>query len=351
MQSVTRSQSQRGTPRRQAVRTGRSAALVRWLAPGLLLVASLPARAVEWLPAGGDHRPVITGGVEALLLWRDGLPDRPLYFDSTDPAVVPLDAGGINPGMAAGPRYRIDWSPAGAGAIEFNYFNVQSFSGSRSVASPSAGLEQANIIGFLYPDVTSASAASSSGIKSFEVNRRRRLGGWEGDFLYGFRWVEWNDGLRITDTTVTGATTGSDLFTVNTTDSLYGGQAGLDLVLLGSRGDRAWVEGLGKAGIFYNRAVQHAFVDSVSTDQIVRSTAAAADLTSFFGELGFTGCVRLSENWVARTGFTMFWLGNVTAAADQLSANNLFADEIVSGIDTGASVFLYGINVGLEAAW
>jgi hypothetical protein len=61
--------------------------------------------------------------------------------------------------------------------------------------------------------------------------------------------------------------------------------------------------------------------------------------------------MRLSEHWVARTGFTMFWLGNVAAAADQLSVNNLYSREIVSRIDTGSSVFLYGVNVGLEAAW
>ena len=54
---------------------------------------------------------------------------------------------------------------------------------------------------------------------------------------------------------------------------------------------------------------------------------------------------------VARTGFTMFWLGNVAAAADQFSANNLFSQDIVSRIDTGANVFLYGLNLGLEASW
>ncbi len=58
-----------------------------------------------------------------------------------------------------------------------------------------------------------------------------------------------------------------------------------------------------------------------------------------------------SDHWVARTGFTMFWLGNGTAATDQLSVNNLFSDDIVTGIDNGANVFLYGLNLGLEAGW
>lgn len=301
-------------------------------------------------PLDLSTRPQATATVEALLLWRDGLPDRPLYFDNANPSIVPLDAGMITTGMAAGPRYRIDLSPTGEGAWEFNYFNVQSFTGSQSVTSPQGDLEQDNIFGFLYPDVDFAEAVSASAIQSFELNRRMPLHRFDGDFLVGFRWVEWNDRLTIRDTTVTGTPTGSDLFIANTFDSLYGAQMGLDMVLIGSR-DSAWIEGLGKAGIYYNNASQNSFVDSVSTDQIVRGTSAAADLTSFFGELGFTGCVRLSEHWTARAGFTMFWLTNGTAAADQLSVNNLFSNEIESGIANGDTVFLYGVNLGLQAAW
>jgi hypothetical protein len=325
---------------------------VRLLLAGMLVcsMAQRPARAADWLPAGDMARPTISGGVEALLLWRSGVPERPLYFESADPATVPLDAGGIGTGMGAGPRYAIQWSRDGERAFEVNYFNVGSFTGSRGVLSPGGDLEQANILGFRFPDVTAASAVSSAAIQSLELNRRLPLGRFDGDFLYGFRWVEWNDGLTIRDTTITGLQTGSDLFITDTISSLYGAQVGLDLVLWGSR-DRAWIEGLGKAGLYGTTAVQNSFVDSVSTDQITRSNAAAAAATSFVGEVGVTGCVRLSDHWVARTGFTMFWLGNVAAAADQLSVNNLYSREIVSAVDTGADVFLYGVNLGLEASW
>lgn len=105
--------------------------------------------------------------------------------------------------------------------------------------------------------------------------------------------------------------TGTNLFIGTTFDSLYDGQMGLDMVLLGSR-NQAWIEGLGKAGISYNNASQNSFVDSVSTHQIVRSTH---------------------------------------AAADQPSVNNLFSNEIESGIANGETVFLYGVNLGLQAAW
>lgn len=310
---------------------------------GLLAVASPTPAAAE--------RPTVTGSVEALMLWRSPPPDRPLYFETANPANVPLDAGGIGTAMAAGPRYAIEWSGDGERAIEVNYFSVGDFTGSALATSPGGGLEQADILGFSFPDVTAAGAVSAAAIQSFELNRRLPLDRFDGDFLYGFRWVEWSDGLAVADTTVTGAQTGADVFLSETISSLYGAQVGLDLVLLGSRSDRAWVEGVGKAGVYYDNAVQHSFVDSVSVSQITRSTAATADTTSFVGELGFTGCLRLSDHWVARTGFTMFWLGNVAAAADQFSANNLFSQDIVSRIDTGSNVFLYGLNLGLEAGW
>lgn len=297
-----------------------------------------------------ERRPIASGSAEALLLWRGPLPDRPLYFNSSDPSVVPLDAGDVPTSMAAGPRFRIDLSPSEEGGWEFNYFNIQAFSGGRNALSPAGDLEQDYIFGFLFPDVTAAQAVATSGIQSFELNRRKSLMGFDGDFLYGFRWVEWNDRLTVTDTTVTGTLTGSDLFIANTYDSLYGGQIGLDMLLLGDR-KSAWIEGLGKAGVYYNHASQSSFADSISTSQIRRSTSAAADLTSFFGELGFTGCYRMTDNWTARLGFTMFWLGNGTAAADQFYANNLFSTQVESGINNGATVFLYGVNLGVQAAW
>jgi len=301
--------------------------------------------------AADASRPLWTGSVDALLLWRDGPASRPLYFESADPASVPLDAGGIATGMAAGPRFAIEWSRNGTDAVEFNYFNIQSFHGARSVDSPGGQLEQASILGFNFPDVTAATADASAGIKSFELNRRLNVTGWEGDFLYGFRWVEWSESLRISDTTLSGIQTGDDTFLTNTISSLYGAQVGLDLVLLGSRRNRAWIEGVGKAGVYYDNAVQNSFVNSVSVSQVTRGNTASVETTSFMGELGFTGCLRLSDHWVARSGFTMFWLGNVAAAADQLSVNDLYARDIVSGVATGADVFLYGLNLGLEASW
>ena len=146
--------------------------------PSLMLVVAvmpqLPLCAVD-IPVDAVQRPAVSGSVESLLLWRGGLPDRPLYFDVASPSVVPLDAAMVNPSMAAGPRFRIDLSPSGDGAWEFNYFTVQNFGGSRSAVSPAGDLEQDNIFGFLFPDVTSAQAVSSAGIQSFELNRRERF--------------------------------------------------------------------------------------------------------------------------------------------------------------------------------
>jgi hypothetical protein len=101
------------------------------VATGLGMPGARHGRAAE---AG---RPPVSATVEALLLWRDSPAARPLYIRRGADAGVALDSGEIGTGMAAGPRFRIDWSANGTDTIKFNYFNVQSFGGSRSAVSPS----------------------------------------------------------------------------------------------------------------------------------------------------------------------------------------------------------------------
>jgi hypothetical protein len=61
--------------------------------PSLLLVVTvmpqLPLCAVD-IPVDAVQRPAVSGSVESLLLWRGGLPDRPLYFDVASPRSCPL---------------------------------------------------------------------------------------------------------------------------------------------------------------------------------------------------------------------------------------------------------------------
>jgi hypothetical protein len=116
-------------------------------------------------------------------------------------------------------------------------------------------------------------------------------------------------------------------------------------------GGRFWVEGLRKAGVYDNNAGQSTFL-SLDGQQFVggaTSTARAA----FVGELGATGVWQIT-GWLAlRTGWVIFWLGGLAPGPDQLGEQCLVCEDIPlsQATNTGGSVFLPGVTLGLEARW
>ena len=56
---------------------------------------------------------------------------------------------------------------------------------------------------------------------------------------------------------------GTDAFTTTTGNELYGGQLGCDLMLW-NRGQRIRVNGIGKAGVFFNQAFQRSNVTTTA---------------------------------------------------------------------------------------
>ena len=73
---------------------------------------------------------------------------------------------------------------------------------------------------------------------------------------------------------------------------------------------------------------------------------------AFVGELGATGVYDLNDIWSLRAGYAIFWLGGLALAPNQLNAQKLCPDKPVSGAtDTGGSVVVQGITLGLEGRW
>ncbi len=79
--------------------------------------------------------------------------------------------------------------------------------------------------------------------------------------------------------------------------------------------------------------------------------AAAADQTSFVGEIGVNGSVQITQ-WLSwRMGYNFFWLSGVAVPASQLSLVNQPAPNDTATINTHGSVLLHGVTTGLEARW
>jgi hypothetical protein len=62
--------------------------------------------------------------------------------------------------------------------------------------------------------------------------------------------------------------------------------------------------------------------------------------------VNFTVGVHVAENWSARCGYNAIWMNGMALAPNQVNF-----DGSLMPIDTKSSVFMQGVDVGLEACW
>ena len=260
-----------------------------------------------------------------------------------------LDANQAQPPVSIAPRYALIYNRDACRALEINYFQVQSFAGQASVPMGAGQYEMFNLAGLPFTDIDTAQVATTGQIKSLEFNLRRSHDE-EGviRWLAGFRWVEWNQTMTITDTfTDVAGLPGTDSIGVATGNNLYGGQLGADMMLWNA-GRGIKFNGIAKGGVFYNHQAYQ--TTSVGGDRgISESYIATADAPAFVGEVGFNGSVALTK-WLSwRAGYTCFWLAGVATPASQLGATDVGNE--TTGINCYSSVLLHGVTTGLEARW
>ena len=288
--------------------------------------------------------------VDALFLWQGNIPSRPLYVDSLTNATV-LDANQLYSPAAIAPRYSLTYHRDDCRAIEVNYFQVWGFNaqqvvGPQTDATGTGAFASNNLVGPDYNEVSGAMATSSANIQSLEVNLRRTDGGMI-EWISGFRWLEWGQNLSFVDSITQGDTlVGGDFANINTLNNLYGWQLGGDMMLWNA-GRWLRVNGIAKAGVYYNhQAAQNTYYTDFFTEA---NAASSNDTVSFVGETGINASLALT-NWLSwRAGYTCFWLGGVATPARQLGLTNI--DTNTTSVNTNGSVFLHGVNTGLEARW
>lgn len=319
---------------------------------------------------GGDvcgirHCPKWVLQADALFLWQNNIASRSLYLSNNPAGVSALDSNDISPSIGVGPRLALFRNFNSYSAFEANYFIVPSLAGAASLPTSLRAYEQNDLNGFIYSDINDATVDTDSQIQSLELNYRRRRG--FATLLAGFRYVQWTSTMQINDNftaiptppTVPPQFNGSDAFTTTTGNELYGGQLGCDLMLW-NRGQRIRVNGIGKAGVFFNQAFQRSNVTTTAPagspgfTPINTTISQSIQHTSFFGELGGNATVDLT-NWLSwRVGYNVFWLSGVATPANQLSVATVdpgTGNVASNGINTSGSVLLHGVNTGIEARW
>ena len=316
-----------------------------------------------------DHGDEWTARFDAILLWRNAPQSRPLFStiapDTTTLGPTALNANQLQSDVLAAPRVSLFKGNGCGDGIEATYIYAGNFYSQRSLTPVVDGYATSppGILGNVWDPaagtpLTGGTATLVGSLQSFEVNTRSRMGLGATQFILGVRWLQWQESARIQDyfTGPNVGDTGFDLYQTNCVNDLYGGQIGIDSVLLTtSHGLR--VEGLVKAGAYYNNAVQSSsfyyqtdapFSFGPQANRVGRSPASGA----FAGEVGLTAIVPIHCNWDLRCGYFGLWLESIAQPMNQLSGQNLVQVNAPPGtLTTNGSLVLQGLSLGLEGRW
>jgi autotransporter-associated beta strand protein len=167
------------------------------------------------------------------------------------------------------------------------------------------------------------------------------------EWVGGLQYLQVRDELNIaTQRVVNGGVEDGD-YNIRTVNNLYGAQLGGQV----RRWPQPWGwEATGKGGIFANDLSQRQYVNDFPNFPIRPTTSRSNDTVAFVGDFNLTGLYRLTDAWVLRAGYSVFWMQGVALAPDQLDFN--FATT-PSGdqLDSDGGILLHGVNLGLEANW
>jgi hypothetical protein len=303
---------------------------------------------------------------DALLLWRNAPPSRPLYStivpgtDQLGPTA--LNANDLNSDMLVAPRLSFLRTDCDGRTLEATYLYAGNFYSDRTLPYVSDGYATSppGIYGNEWgpPDTNldSATAKLLGQLQSLEFNSRHCIWADTCQFLIGARWLQWNETLQMSDSfsyAEPSPSSGQDFYDTRCFNNLWGGQIGLDTLLLGRPG-MARVEGLVKAGAYYNNAGQNSTFQYVLSDGYTydkNAGAAGPAACSFVGEVGLTAVLPISCNWDFRCGYFGLWLTNLAQPTRQLSDQEINQFASVGALDTAGSLILQGLSLGLEGRW
>jgi len=323
--------------------------------------------------------PMIYGYVEALFLQRTNCSfDQPIIVQSIAgiPVATFLSTSDLDFEYEPGVRALFGIRLHGGWALEGSYLGLWDSDASLVIVPPDestnltfpGGLGGTNV----FSDPDRIWTTYSSSLHSSELNLVCCSGycdtfGGKGDlkddvggchprcqtveWLVGFRYLSLNERLRIYGER---DQIGQDrifreeagIYSVRTNNNLYGAHVGARTRHWRERW--GW-EATGKAGIFANDAQQEQYVIDYQEFVVRPLTSASTDRAAFIGELNLTGIYRLNENWNLRAGYNAIWISGVALAPNQLD----FSGELPAGnqLSSNGSVFLHGVNCGIEARW
>lgn len=246
-----------------------------------------------------------------------------------------------------GPRFRFLAPLRGCTSLEFSIFGIDGYRAQSTFAGP-VELRVPGVTDFGdFATVTSPLLDYRSRLGSQELNLRQTINQ-RVTLSAGFR--SWQ-----LDESLSAASFHTLLYQVHTDNRLYGGQIGLDFRLAARR--RYELTAFGRAGLYRNDALSETS-DSSGLFAVTpenRSLRANAGATSFAGEAGLIGSLRLWDFVMLRGGYQVMHLEAVAIAPEQLPLNDFALPanptQSASGINDSGQVFYHGAVAGLEVRW
>ena len=307
---------------------------------------------------------------DAILLWRNAPSERPIY-STIDPGTggigpTALDANNLNSDVLVAPRLSLLRTDGDGRTLEATYIYAGNFYSDRTLAYARDGYVTSppgiygNTWGPQGTELNTATAKLIGQLQSLEFNARHCLWADTCQFLIGPRWLQWNETLQMQDSFSSPpppapvTLEGSDFYQTQCFNNLWGGQIGLDALLLGRVG-QARVEGLVKAGAYYNAAGQTSAYTYTTEPPFTfsgsnRNTGPAS--AAFVGEVGMTAVIPICCNWDFRCGYFGLWLTGLAQPTNQLSDQTITQIDAPSGtLDTNGRLILQGLSLGLEGRW
>jgi len=179
----------------------------------------------------------------------------------------------------------------------------------------------------------------SAKFHSGEVSLRRAVDGlwlFAGfSFLAGFRMVEFQEQFDTYGPITFAAETLWVTATSRTRNQLYGFQIG-GVGTIGRLWERMRIEGMVKAGIYYNHVLTLRGVPDIGAPDLLKDNGPA-----FLGEAVVYAVYQVSKHLSAKVGYQFMWLETVALAPDQYAAPP-------GEVDRHGGVFAHGASVGLE---
>jgi hypothetical protein len=228
---------------------------------------------------------------------------------------------------------------------ELRYFGLQDWSESKTAGSNNAALKYQNTsFGYLSSSEMQIAADYNSQIHNAEFN----LHWWpcandRYHLLMGVRWIRLNERLDIDIDMISDL----DRHKITADNRLWGGQVGLEGMLLGKPDQGFSVDGFVKAG-YYNNNLSSRMHERFFSG----SASVGRDHGTFAGELGIGAQYAFTRNIALGARYQLLWLDSVALAPDQMRK---LAPGVLGDVGGGSvdweSVLYHGGWVGLTVSF